>query len=173
MNPSNDTPDPNDKRFAAHIRKINDPAQWTRPAEELARLGMEFAPAAKLDDDKVSQALWTLIVGLADLRIFLVHTDHLSDRDLYKKLLRELLPYPMPMFLEQENTDCEYDLLGAGTEEDERIWLKFYASDLERHLWKCDNPDRRLFAAACPKADRDELLPKCKKRPPDGGDAPF
>ena len=170
-----DEPNPaSDPRYEAHLRKLNDPAQWTRPGEELARLGLTFPPSAKLDDEKLSETLWTLIVGLADLRIFLIHTDHLSDRDLYKKLLRELLPSPMPMFLEQENTDCEYDLIGAPVPEDERTWLKYYASELERHFWKCENPGRRLPAAACPKADRDQLLPRCKKAPPSvDDDAPF
>jgi hypothetical protein len=172
MTPNEPNP-ASDPRHEARLRKLNDPAQWTRPAEELARLGLTFPPAAKLDDEKLSETLWTLIVGLADLRIFLIHTDHLSDRDLYKKLLKELLPHPLPLFLDEDKTDCEYDVIGAPVKEDERIWLRHYATGLDRHIWKRDHPKGRLPAASAPPFDRDRILPRCKKAPLLGDDAPF
>ena len=80
---------------------------------------------------------------------------------------------PILAFLNLEETAAFYRKIGFTVNTSWKEYLMCSRDGIEIHLWKCDNPDRRLFAAACPKADRDELLPKCKKRPPDGGDAPF
>ena len=70
-------------------------APLTTNAEQLREVGLELLPEADLDDRHLQQHLWELIETLADLGIFLVRTDHLDDRTLYRLLEGQVLREPV------------------------------------------------------------------------------
>jgi len=84
-----------------------------------------------LTDDDLHQILWDVIYRLFERRIVLDFTDHLSDRQLYCLIYRDILP-AREKKLDAVNTYLHWDCTGPGGAE---IWLKYYASDQEREDW--------------------------------------
>ena len=100
-------------------------SQWFDP--ELTLL-----PHYDLDDLELHQQLHQVIGRLFEKNIVLRHTDHLSDRQLYCLIVRDILPsqekkliLPKQYFYWQ----C------LDSTQDEESWLRFYASDDERYQW--------------------------------------
>jgi hypothetical protein len=85
-----------------------------------------------LADLELHQQLHQIIGRLYEKNIVLVHTGHLSDRQLYCLIQRDILPAQekkvvLPKrFLKWQCLDIV---------EDEESWLRFYASDEERNTW--------------------------------------
>jgi hypothetical protein len=96
-------------------------SQWFEPELRLP------APS-QLDDDLLRALLYDTIDRLFSVRIVLEMTDHLSDRELYKLIYRDILPA------------CEKKVDLAGNylcwrcldESDTENWLRFYATETER-----------------------------------------
>ena len=85
-----------------------------------------------LDDMSLHEILWDVIYKLYEKRIILDFTDHLSDRELYRLIYRDILPArekKIDNALNYLHWDC------AGASGDPETWLKFYASDEERYAW--------------------------------------
>lgn len=127
----------------------------------LARQGMPFIPPAELDGRRLKIELWRLIRALAGARVFLYHTNHLSDAGLYAQLWSEVLPAECPDFARTHNDACHWDLAdwSTGNPEDERIWLTFYASKTERREHARDFPETMLPPRSRPPFRRDHRLP--------------
>ena len=104
-------------------------ADSTDLTKELNAIGVELPEPADLDDVALQKALWNVIEGLARLRVFLDQTDHLSDRELYTQLLRELLPEEMPALDFDESSAWHIDVLGNDKPE---LHLKYYADEKAR-----------------------------------------
>jgi len=83
-----------------------------------------------LDSDQLHRQLWQLVHRLADRRVFLDFTDHLSDRQLYLLILRDILPSQEKMV--DLASHCIYFNCA---ETDHEIWLRYYASEEERQDW--------------------------------------
>jgi hypothetical protein len=71
-------------------------------------------------------------------------TDHLSDRELYCRIARDLLPSPEKKL----DLPCNYlhwHFLDSETQPE--VWLTYYASDEERAMWAAETgqplPPRR------------------------------
>lgn len=135
----------------------------TALAKELNAIGVELPDPDDLDDVALHKALWRVIEGLAGLRVFLDQTDHLSDRELYTQLLRELLPVAMPALDVDESSAWHIDVLGYDKPE---LYLKYYADEKTRESWRIDFPDNPIPAREDPPYDRD------KQRPSTTRDAP-
>jgi hypothetical protein len=97
-------------------------AQWFEPELKIP------SPDA-LDDEKLHDVLWDTIQKLFDKRIVLDFTDHLSDRQLYCLIYRDILPSPEKK-LDQHDNYLHWDC--ADTTGDTDLWLRYYASDEER-----------------------------------------
>ena len=128
----------------------------TNLATELKAIRVELPEPDGLDDAGLHEALWRVIEGLARLRVFLDQTDHLSDRDLYTELLRELLPEEMPA-LDLDASAWHIDVLGDDKPE---FYLKYYADEETRACWRRDFPDLFIPARENPPYDRDRHLPQ-------------
>jgi hypothetical protein len=66
----------------------------------------------------------------------LEYTDHLSDRELYSLIRRDILPTAVKRVDMPDNFfhwDCS-----ASEAEDATIWLTFYASEQEREQWRLE-----------------------------------
>ncbi len=83
-------------------------------------------------EQRLFDLLWDTINRLFEQRIVLDFTDHLSDRDLYCLIYRDILPS------EEKKIDSTGSYLHwdcADTSENQEVWLRYYASDDERQMW--------------------------------------
>ena len=132
------------------------------PLEILRKRGIDLLDPSTLSDEEVHRKLWEVIGAMAPLGLYLDSTDHLSDRELYRFLGEVLLEETML----SANPDSAWHLspIGGGSEEDNEIYLRYYADDDDRKQWMGDG------ATIPPKEplpfDRDRLLPQ----PHRGGD---
>lgn len=125
--------------------------------DELIRAGVELPPPEDLDDAAVTAKLGELFEALARMRVFFSGTDHLSDRQLYEKLLRETLAEPTTLVEMDENSACHFDLSSSGEYQDE--WLRYYADEESRQRWAKDFPEDEMPPHEAPPFDRDRHLP--------------
>jgi hypothetical protein len=132
-------------------------ADCTDLTKELNAIGVDLPEPDDLDDVALHQALWNVIDALARLRVFLDWTNHLSDRELYTKLVRELLPEEMPALDVDESSAWHIDVLGYDKPE---LYLKYYADEETRESWRTDFPDDPIPAREEPPYDRDSHLPQ-------------
>ena len=155
---SGDLPPEQQNQFLERILAFEKGATTTLLAE-LRRIGIEVPLPAVLSDDALTDKLWEIINGLARLRVFLEHTDHLSDRSLYELLHDRLLPEEMDELGTDDERAWHIDILGGGSLEDIALYLKHYADEGFRRSWLADWPDDDMPAHEDPPHDRDRLLP--------------
>ena len=100
-------------------------SQWFEPELVLPR-------PETLGDDEIHGLLWKTIHLLYGKKIALDFTDHLSDRQLYCVLLRDILPVHQKRISNPRHFLHWHCL----DENDMEAWLTFYASDDEREQWQ-------------------------------------
>jgi len=125
----------------------------------LAQNGLDLPPPEELDDAQVTAKLWETIRGLAMLRMFLYSTNHLSDRELYEELWHDVLREEGPVMPLSNDSAWHIDLLGSGSEEDNSLYLRYYADEETRQRWAKDWPGDNIPASETPPYDRDRHLP--------------
>lgn len=93
---------------------------------------LELPAPGTLDDDTLRELLYQTIDRLFEKHIVLDFTDHLTDRELYCLIYRDILPSHEKRIIRRNNYlhwDC------ANTDGDPDTWLRYYASDEERRVW--------------------------------------
>jgi hypothetical protein len=70
-------------------------APMTTNMQQLQEVGVDMPPEAELSDRALQQQLWEVIETLADLGTYLLRTDHLDDRALYRLLHEQVLREPV------------------------------------------------------------------------------
>lgn len=135
-------------------------APLTTHFQQLEEAGIELSAPDALDERRLTAKLWEVIEALARLRVFLSQTDHLSDRELYMLLWRELLREPVKDLPLDESSAWHIDLAGSGSEEDAYLYLKYYADEEMRRRWAADFPADEMPERAAPPFDRDRYLPQ-------------
>lgn len=117
-------------------------APKTTNRAQLAAMGIDVPKANDLADDEIAAQVWVVIEGLARLGVFLLNTNHLTDRELYVHLTEEVLEEEIP------------DVVGGdGMQE----WVDFALfGDLED--LECISSDADESPA--PPSDRDDRLPR-------------
>lgn len=119
--------------------------------------GLALPPASSLSDTRVAERLHALIEELAEYDVYLRHTDHLTDRQLYRKLTEGLLNRQDPRF---GDTGWILDFLEPRDEVRTRIYLRHYASEPERQDWLSRHPDSGLPPFDPAQDRRDSRLPR-------------
>ena len=107
-------------------------SQWFQPE-------MKLPPPETLDDEQLRTRLFETIHRLYEQRIVLEFTEHLSDRQLYCVLYRDILPAA------EKKLDPRMDYLRwhcLDPDDDPETWLRYYASDLEREEWAFETGER-------------------------------
>ena len=135
-------------------------APWTTNFHQLESAGVSLPPPDSLNDQELTEKLWEVIHKLALLRVFIEQTDHLSDRELYKHLWTDSLREETKALPADSNSAWHIQLLGSGSEEDNQLYLKYYADDADRRQWRKDFPKDPIPAHEDPPYDRDRRLPK-------------
>jgi hypothetical protein len=151
--------------FWQHVVEYEE-APWTTHFQQLERAGVSMPAPETLDDQEVTAKLWEVINKMAQMRIFLEDTDHLSDRELYTELWGGLLREETKDILLDQDSACHYQLLGSGAEEDTLLYLKYFADEAWREWWHQEYPDFPIPDPEDPPYDRDRLLPQATNEPP-------
>jgi len=128
----------------------------------LAKSGIEVPAPDKLDDKTLSIKLQEVIYGMAYVGAYLLHTNHLSDRELYE-IVSDYLTEEVVLF--PENPDYAYiiDMIGnveSGSDEVIQTYLKYYADEKARVKWGHDWPGDKIPKHEDPPFDRDRFLPQ-------------
>ena len=126
----------------------------------LENAGVQIPPPTDLDDLALSTKLTEITERLATLGAYLLHTNHLSDRALYEYLYNEGLREEAVLFPENPSYAYIIDLTGSGSDEDNQIYLKYYADEDHRRQWALDWPDDPMPDHENPPYDRDRTLPQ-------------
>ena len=92
-------------------------------------------PPDKLQPDELHDLLWDAIEKLYSQRIVLDFTDHLTDRELYCLIVRDILPSQEKKIALPRNY-LHWHFLDV--EAQPEIWLSYYASDEERDAWSTE-----------------------------------
>lgn len=129
-------------------------------AHQLIAKGVPLPPPDTLSDTELHDKLWEVIHKLAELRVFLENTNHLTDRELYELLWTDLLNEFTWDMSDSVNGAMHLDIIGSGSEEDTAIWLSYYASDFDRESWQDEFEDEVLPPRKAHKVDRDAALPR-------------
>lgn len=109
-------------------------AQWFDPA-------LTLVSPQGLSDSQVSAALEEVVEKLFQKQIVLECTDHLTDRELYQLIARDILNS------REKKVDFPGNVLTwhcVDPEDEQETWLRFYASQDERAMWSEFNPNRPL-----------------------------
>ena len=135
-------------------------APWTTHFQQLENAGVSLPAPDSLKDAELTAKLWDVIQKLALLHVFIEQTDHLSDRELYTYLLNDCLREETKAMPMAANSAYHIQLLSSGSDEDNFLYLKYYADNDWRRQWHKDWPKDPMPNHEDPPYDRDRLLPK-------------
>jgi hypothetical protein len=126
----------------------------------LINSGLEVPAPNELDDETLSSKLKEIVDRMASLGAYLMHTNHLSDRALYEYLYHDGLREEAVLFPENPSYAYMIDLTGSGCEDDNQIYLRYYADEKYRREWANDWPDDTVPEHEDAPFDRDRFLPQ-------------
>ncbi len=106
-------------------------SQWFQPT-------LLLQPAGQLDDLELHLRLHEVIAQLFEKQIVLQFTDHLSDRELYQLIARDILPSREKKVNLPDN---RFVWRCVDESSEPELWLKYYATEEERDVWLEFNPD--------------------------------
>ena len=98
-------------------------ASWFSPV-------LEIPVPESLSDETLTVVLWETIQRLYSQHVVLRFTDHLSDRELYKIIYRDILPC-CEKKVEIQGKHLEWRCI-----EDNDTWLRYYADAIERRRFQ-------------------------------------
>lgn len=126
------------------------------PLEVLRGRGIDIPLVPPEDEAELRDRLEEIFEGMADVGMMLEDTDHLSDAELYRYLVDDALLHEM--MLSTAGGHWHISPIGSGSEEDNEIYLRYYADDEYREQWHRDFGDE-LPPKEKPPYDRDRFLP--------------
>lgn len=132
---------------------------WAKPVDRLGQHGVDLMPPAELTDEALVPKLWETLDAMSRIGFFVMHTDHLTDSQLYEILWGRVLREEA--FLSERGIEAAWahDFIGSGSPEEEKIRLAYYATDEERQVAAAATPEP-LPARQEPVANRDWRLPR-------------
>jgi hypothetical protein len=154
-----DVPADIEEEFLRHVLEY-ETAQPITLLSLLENSGLEIPLPADLDDTNLHAKLLEIIERMASMGAYLLHTNHLSDRELYVQLYDDSLREEAVLFPENSSYVYMIDLTGSGSDEDNQVYLKYYADEEHRKQWAVDWPDDPMPPHEDPPFNRDRHLPQ-------------
>jgi hypothetical protein len=154
-----DCPADLEEEFLRHVLEYEH-SQPIALLQILTNAGLDVPAPNDLEDSALSEKLWEVIQRMATMGAYLLHTDHLSDRELYTYLYSDGLIEEATLFPENPNYAYMIDLTGSGSEEDNQLYFKYYADDEYRVQWARDWPEDHIPPREQPPYTRDIKLPR-------------
>ena len=148
-----------EEEFLRHVLEY-ETAEQISLLRLLENSGLEVPAPETLDNDALGIKLKEVIDRMASVGAYLVHTNHVSDRDLYEYLYNDALREETVLFPENPRYAYMIDLTGSGSEDDNQTYLKYYADAQYRRQWAHDWPDDPMPEHEEPPFDRDRFLPQ-------------
>jgi hypothetical protein len=148
-----------EEEFLRHVLEY-ETAEQISLLRLLENAGLEVPAPETLDDDALQIKLKEMIDRMASVGAYVLHTNHLSDRDLYDYLYHDALREETVLFPENPSYAYMIDLTGSGGEEDNQTYLKYYADEEYRRQWAHDWPNDPMPEHEEPPFDRDRFLPQ-------------
>ena len=149
-----------DRAYREYARKwdLIENGPTTTNFQQLLDRGVELPEPDSVPDDRVRSKVWQVIAGLASLGVYLDQTDHLSDRELYAKLWRDVLRQEVPAI---DEFGCNHVMMlqPDGVEPDTGTFFRYFADERWRNDFQKDNPDYDMPPHEDPPHTRDCLLP--------------
>ncbi len=135
-------------------------APITTNAAQLAEIGYQPEPSHDVGDAELPSALRSLVRHLALIGVYIMRTEHLTDRELYVQLTTGILHEPI-RDLPPSPDVVEWIDLSLGTYHDgDDVYLSVYATDEERRELAEEDPDGDLPPRRPRIASRDATLPR-------------
>ena len=156
---SGDCPTEIQEQFQKNIDAFEQ-ATWSQPFQILVESGISLPVPDVLAENELHAKLWEVINALALMGAYLEHTDHLSDRELYSLLWGDVLLEETVIQSPSFTLDCHIDLIGSGSQEDNDIYLKYYADEDDRAFWVKESPGETVPDHETLPFNRDRQLPK-------------
>jgi hypothetical protein len=154
-----DLPADMEEEFLRHVLEY-ETAEPISLFRMLENAGLELPSPESLTEVDVTTKLTETIERMASLGAYLLHTNHLSDLALYEYLYNDGLREEAVLFPENPGYAYMIDLTGSGSEEDNHVYLKYYADEKQRQQWALDWPDDTMPEHEDPPFDRDRHLPQ-------------
>jgi hypothetical protein len=126
----------------------------------LENAGLEIPAPDQIDEQALSAKLKEIVERMASLGAYLLHTNHLTDRELYNYLYFDGLREEAVLFPENPSYAYMIDLTGSGSEADNQTYLRYYADKEHREQWARDWPGDSIPEHEEPPFDRDQFLPQ-------------
>ena len=131
--------------------------------DQLVEQGIELPAPDAIPDSQIRAKLWETIDALVRVRVFLDHTNHLSDRELYSKLWHEVLREETAA-IDEIGFWSHVSLVRPDVEPDLTVYLKYYLDEQGRLDWAKDFPEDPMPDREELPYDRDRYLPKPDRR---------
>lgn len=135
-------------------------AGWSRPYDVLIESGLSLPEPHQLSEEEITAKLWEVMGALALMNVYVLSTDHLSDRQLYHRLITDSLQEETVMIPHNPAFRCYIDLVSSGSDEDIECWLTYYADEDDRDGWVKQFPDSVLPERRNAPFNRDARLPR-------------
>ena len=148
-----------EEEFLRHVLEY-ETAEQISLLRLLENAGLEVPAPETLDDDALKIKLKEIIDRMASVGAYVLHTNHLSDRDLYDYLYHDALREETVLFPENPSYAYMIDLTGSGGEDDNATYLRYYADEEYRRQWAHDWPNDPMPEHEEPPFDRDRFLPQ-------------
>ena len=116
------------------------------PLEVLRARGMEIPQVPPEDEAALRAKLMEIVEGMYEIGIVVESIDHLSDAELYRFLVDDALLEET--IVSMAGGTWHISPIGGCSDEDNQIYLRYYADDEDRERWHHD------FGAALPPKEK-------------------
>jgi hypothetical protein len=107
------------------------------PIEFLRQRGVDIPAIAPDDDAELHAKLQELIEEMFEIGIVVEFIDHLSDRELYRYLVDDVLLVET-VLSSPVGGHWHISAIGGGSDKDNELYLRYYADDEDREQWRRD-----------------------------------